>query len=377
MNRYIQKQLNARGIITLSASFFFKHSLFALVHQSLLWKNCLESAQNYKMLIFIIRNKTALTEHRASGNRFSVQPEGDLRQNDSHDAREVGLNHKIANFPFQMEICCHHYIFAWVRGGRQRETHRGQRDKSPNIHPWRHSSSIRNSWKRKKKKTAESWLWPWKRMKCWWIGWWESITCLKTFQRDVTIDNLALKKTQSNSYISYFSDTASQRRCLQFYDPWQWELPLSTSPFMPCLYSVQQRYEKNILPLPEVPFFFFFFYWKDSNRSWNGSNSRLPPALKFIENMIYLQAPAGPVWEGHVASILDSITCTRSVIFLRNAPVIKWNWYKGHCKAQISSKGALRKGCKCKCYKVNNFYSVITADAHCISVSLGSPPASQ
>lgn len=31
-------------------------------------------------------------------------------------------------------------------------------------------------------------------MKCWWIGLWESITCLKTFQRDVTIDNLALKK---------------------------------------------------------------------------------------------------------------------------------------------------------------------------------------
>lgn len=100
---------------------------------------------------------------------------------------------------------------------------------------------------------------------------------------------------------------------------------------------------KTFCHSPRCFFIFLFFYWKDSNRSWNGSNSRLPPAVKFIENMIYLQAPAGPVWEGHVASILDSITCTGSVIFLRNAPVIKWNWYKGHCKAQISSKGALRR----------------------------------
>lgn len=96
----------------LSASFLFKHCLFARVHHSPMSKNCLESAQNYKIFSFIIQNKMALTEHSTSGNRFSVQPEGDLRQNDSHDAREVGLNHKIADFPFQMEICCHHYIFA-------------------------------------------------------------------------------------------------------------------------------------------------------------------------------------------------------------------------------------------------------------------------
>lgn len=73
------------------------------------------------------------------------------------------------------------------------------------------------------------------------------------------------------------------------------------------------------------------------------SNSRLPSALKFIENMIYLQAPADTVWKGHVASTFNSITCMGSVIFLRNAPVIKWNWDKGHCKAQISSKCALRR----------------------------------
>lgn len=59
--------------------------------------------------------------------------------------------------------------------------------------------------------------------------------------------------------------------------------------------------------------------------------------------MIYLQAPAGPAWDSCVASTLNSITCMGSVIFLRNAPVIKWNWDKGHCKAQLSSKCALRK----------------------------------
>lgn len=96
-----------------------------------------------------------------------------------------------------------------------------------------------------------------------------------------------------------------------------------------------------------------FFCWKDSNRSWNGSNSALLPALKFIDNMIYLQAPAGPVWEGHVASALNSITCMGSVIFLCNIPVIKWNWDKGHCKAQISSKCAL-----CRDVNVNAIKSV-------------------
>lgn len=75
-----------------------------------------------------------------------------------------------------------------------------------------------------------------------------------------------------------------------------------------------------------------FFCWKDSNRSWNGSNSRLPPAIKFIENMIYLQAPADPMWVGHVAATLDSITCMGSAI------VIKWKWDKGHLKAKIFSE---------------------------------------
>lgn len=165
-------QPNAWGIMRLSASFFFKHSLFARVHHSPMWKNCLEGAQNETLV------KTTLTEHSASGNWFSVQPEGDLRQNDSHDAREVGLNHKIANFPFQMEICCHHYIFAWVREGKQRATHRGQRDKSRNIHGWRHSSSSRNSLKKKKKKLKvdsghqNKWSVG--------IGWSEYITCLET-----------------------------------------------------------------------------------------------------------------------------------------------------------------------------------------------------
>lgn len=151
------------------------------------------------MFSFIIQNKTALTEHGASGNRFSVQPEGDLRQNDSHDAREVGLNHKIANLSFQMEICCHHYIFAWVRGRKQRETHRGQRDGSWNIQGWRFKFNQLFIKKQKKNQPmADSGHWnKWSVG----IGWSEYFTCLGTFQRDVTIDNFSLKKKKKLHFL--------------------------------------------------------------------------------------------------------------------------------------------------------------------------------
>lgn len=55
--------------------------------------------------------EATLTEHGAGGNRLSVQPEGDLRQYDGHDAWEVRLNHKVANLPFQVEVRRHHHIF--------------------------------------------------------------------------------------------------------------------------------------------------------------------------------------------------------------------------------------------------------------------------
>lgn len=110
----------------------------------------------YELFNFIIqwniaelewKQKTALTKHSASRHRFSVQPEGNLRQDDGHDAREVGLNHKIANFPFQMEICCHHYIFAWAGGGETERDRQGQRNKSWNIQGKKRSSSNGNVWK--------------------------------------------------------------------------------------------------------------------------------------------------------------------------------------------------------------------------------------
>lgn len=57
------------------------------------------------------RREATLTEHGAGGNGLSVQPEGDLRQYDGHDAREVRLNHKVANLPLQVEVRRHHHVF--------------------------------------------------------------------------------------------------------------------------------------------------------------------------------------------------------------------------------------------------------------------------
>lgn len=175
------------------------------------------------------KRKTALTEHGASRDRFSVQPEGDLRQNDGHDAREVGLNHEIANFPFQMEICCHHNIFAC--SGR-RETERetlGVRARRAGIFKGKkHSISTSNPLKTPLEVVAGHQN-EWRVGRCWsehTSHVWEHSKVI------VTIDNLSIKKT-TNSYIP-FSGAASQWCCLQFYDPRQWKFPLSTSPFMPC-----------------------------------------------------------------------------------------------------------------------------------------------
>lgn len=61
-----------------------------------------------------------LTEDSACRHRLPVQPEGDLRENDGHYAGEIRLDHEIANFPFQMEIRCHHYIFSYIRNEKKR-----------------------------------------------------------------------------------------------------------------------------------------------------------------------------------------------------------------------------------------------------------------
>lgn len=53
----------------------------------------------------------SLTEHSSRRHRFSVKPERHLGENDSHDARQIRLNHKIPNFSFQVEMSCHYGIF--------------------------------------------------------------------------------------------------------------------------------------------------------------------------------------------------------------------------------------------------------------------------
>lgn len=52
-----------------------------------------------------------LTEHSSSRHRLSVQPERHLGENDGHDARQVRLNDKVADFPLQMEMSRHHRVF--------------------------------------------------------------------------------------------------------------------------------------------------------------------------------------------------------------------------------------------------------------------------
>lgn len=57
--------------------------------------------------------KTTLTKDCAGRNRLSVEPERHLWQNDSHNAWQVGLDHKVANFSLEVEVGCHNNIFSW------------------------------------------------------------------------------------------------------------------------------------------------------------------------------------------------------------------------------------------------------------------------
>lgn len=59
-----------------------------------------------------------LTKHGSCGHGLSVQPEWHLGENDSHDARQVCLNHKIPDFSFQVEMSCHYGIFTWKKNLR-------------------------------------------------------------------------------------------------------------------------------------------------------------------------------------------------------------------------------------------------------------------
>lgn len=56
-----------------------------------------------------------LTKHSPGWDRFSVQPEGHLGENNCHDARQVRLNDKVANLPLQMEMSRHHCVLTCTR----------------------------------------------------------------------------------------------------------------------------------------------------------------------------------------------------------------------------------------------------------------------
>lgn len=160
---------------------------------------CVATSSTYvKELFWITKGSVSLfietlTEHGASRDRFPVQPEGDLRQNDGHDAREVGLNHEIANFPFQMEICCHHNIFACSgRRETERETLGVRARRAEDIQGKKRSISTSNSLKTPLEVVAGHQN-KWRVGSCW-SGHtshaWEHSKVI------VTIDNLTIKKKQ-------------------------------------------------------------------------------------------------------------------------------------------------------------------------------------
>lgn len=57
----------------------------------------------------------ALTKDGPGRHRLSVEPEGDLGEDDGHDAGQVRLDHKVADFPLQVELSRHDCVFTWRR----------------------------------------------------------------------------------------------------------------------------------------------------------------------------------------------------------------------------------------------------------------------
>lgn len=72
-----------------------------------------------------------LTKNRAGRDGLPVEPEGDLGQDDSHDAGQVGLDHKVPDLPLQVEVRGHDDVFAC------RDSQGGMlaRLATPHIHP--------------------------------------------------------------------------------------------------------------------------------------------------------------------------------------------------------------------------------------------------
>lgn len=53
-----------------------------------------------------------LTEHSPGRDGLSVEPEGHLGEDDGHDAGEIRLDHKVTNFPLQVEVGRHHDVLS-------------------------------------------------------------------------------------------------------------------------------------------------------------------------------------------------------------------------------------------------------------------------
>lgn len=51
-----------------------------------------------------------LTKNCSGGDRFPVQPEGDLGQDYSHDAGQVGLDDEVPDLPLEVKVCGHDNI---------------------------------------------------------------------------------------------------------------------------------------------------------------------------------------------------------------------------------------------------------------------------
>lgn len=63
----------------------------------------------------------ALTENGPRRDRFSVEPERHLGQDDGHKAGHVRLDDKVANLPLQVKVGHHHRVLSW----RKTNHHKG------------------------------------------------------------------------------------------------------------------------------------------------------------------------------------------------------------------------------------------------------------
>lgn len=55
-----------------------------------------------------------LTKNCPGRNGLPVEPEGDLGEDDGHEARHVGLDHEVANLALQVEVTHHDCVLTWA-----------------------------------------------------------------------------------------------------------------------------------------------------------------------------------------------------------------------------------------------------------------------